>query len=83
MDLILLGISHKSAPLKIRERYSFSQGKLAEILCKLSQNPGLKGVAILSTCNRMEVYAITEVIEKVKDYLFTFLQVNREEQNYF
>ncbi|MCM8792507.1 MAG: glutamyl-tRNA reductase [Candidatus Omnitrophica bacterium] len=83
MNFILLGINHKSASLMIREKYSFSPGKLSEILLELSQKPVFKGVIILSTCNRLEIYAITDSVEKVREYLFFLLRIDRGEQNYF
>lgn len=57
MGLVLAGINHKTASLKIRERISFTRKKLKELLVELKQADGMLGAAILSTCNRTEVYA--------------------------
>ena len=57
MGLVLAGINHKTASLKIRERISFTRKRLKELLVELKQGDGMLGAAILSTCNRTEVYA--------------------------
>lgn len=57
MSLVLVGISHKTAPIKIRERFSFTKEKLKETLIKLKKTDFIDGIIILSTCNRMEIYA--------------------------
>ena len=51
MHIILIGISHKTAPVAVRERFTFSHDELADAL------PRFGGAAVLlSTCNRTEVY---------------------------
>ncbi|MFH1957999.1 MAG: glutamyl-tRNA reductase [bacterium] len=59
MNFILLGISHKTAPVKVRERYSFSKKRLSETLIRLSRNKMIDEVVLLCTCNRTEIYANT------------------------
>jgi len=51
-----LGISHQTAPIAIRERLAFSAEQLPEALLGLSAVPSVEGCAILSTCNRTELY---------------------------
>jgi glutamyl-tRNA reductase len=50
------GISYKSAPLEIREKYSFTEEESLQFLRQLKIDPELKGVVVLSTCNRIEIY---------------------------
>ena len=57
MSLVLVGISHKTAPIKVREKFSFTKEKLKETLIKLKKADFINGIIILSTCNRMEIYA--------------------------
>jgi glutamyl-tRNA reductase len=54
MHITLAGISHKTAPVAVRERFAFSPEELATGLPRLGDAFG--GVAVLSTCNRTEVY---------------------------
>ena len=57
MNLALIGISHKTASIKVREKFSFTKGRLKESLIKLKNIDLVRGVILLSTCNRMEIYA--------------------------
>lgn len=55
--LILVGTNHKRSPLKIREKLAFSKKGLDEALGVISSSCGVKAGVILSTCNRVELYA--------------------------
>ncbi len=54
--LTLLGINHQTAPIDVRERVNFLPDQVGEALASLSALPGCAGVALLSTCNRTELY---------------------------
>ncbi len=56
MQLFTLGMNHQTAPLAIRERVVFSAERLRAALAELTQNEPVKEAAILSTCNRTELY---------------------------
>lgn len=56
MSLITLGINHKTAPVELRERIAFAPDKMADALKKLAELNPVQEVAILSTCNRTELY---------------------------
>ncbi len=72
MAIILVGLNHKTAPVEIRERFAISENELGEALYRLKSNPILEEGAILSTCNRVEVYAVVkesgEGFEAVKTF---------------
>ncbi len=57
MTLLAFGINHNTAPVALRERLAFAPEKLAEALQQAVVSAGLAEVAILSTCNRTEIYA--------------------------
>jgi glutamyl-tRNA reductase len=59
MSLITLGINHKTAPLKLRERLAFTPQTLPEALLSLKKLPHIREASILSTCNRTELYCVT------------------------
>ncbi|MBV0932558.1 glutamyl-tRNA reductase [Marinobacterium weihaiense] len=61
MALLALGINHKTAPVEVRERVAFAPEKLAEALHEARLKAELSEVAILSTCNRTELYCSTEL----------------------
>ena len=56
MPLIALGINHRTAPVDIRERVAFPPERLSEALRELTHLPQVHEAAILSTCNRTEIY---------------------------
>jgi len=57
MHVELVGLSHKTAPVEVRERVSFSRSNLRESLPLLTQLDGVAEGMIISTCNRTEIYA--------------------------
>ncbi|MFH0964167.1 MAG: glutamyl-tRNA reductase [Planctomycetota bacterium] len=60
MRLLLIGCSHKSASLDTRERFAFRDEETPEALRELLLGRGMREAVILSTCNRVEVYAVAE-----------------------
>ncbi len=58
MHVFLLGLSHKTAPVEVRERLSISPTQLPRALRALRESGGAHEAAILSTCNRTEIYAV-------------------------
>ena len=60
MPLIILGLSHKTAPLQVREKVVFDEGDLPKALTGLAEYPGISEAMILSTCNRTEIYCYAD-----------------------
>ncbi|NTV69076.1 MAG: glutamyl-tRNA reductase [Azonexaceae bacterium] len=77
--IFTLGINHHSAPLAIRERVAFGADKLGHALGDLTRERPVREVAILSTCNRTEIYCSAESPEVVIDWLAHYHQVERAE----
>ncbi|MCL2882422.1 MAG: glutamyl-tRNA reductase [Coriobacteriia bacterium] len=59
MHLALVGLSHKTAPVDIREKVTFPADTLADALTGLAAEEGILESLIVSTCNRTEFYAVT------------------------
>ncbi len=57
-QIITVGTSHHIAPLDFREKLSFSESQLTEALQLLTEQPDVREATILSTCNRVEIYAV-------------------------
>jgi glutamyl-tRNA reductase len=57
MPLATLGLSHKSAPVEVRERVVFDEARLPGAIRELLALPGVQEAAVISTCNRTEIYA--------------------------
>ncbi len=55
--IVVVGLSHKTAPVDVREKFATSADVLPAVLARLASRPELKEVVFLSTCNRVEVFA--------------------------
>src|SRR3989304_6145362 len=82
MNLVIVGLNHRTAPIEIREKLSFPSDAIGEPLNMLLGNYGLNEAVILSTCNRVEVLAITGDMEKgcwqIKRFLSDFHKIPLE-----
>lgn len=56
MSLLAVGLSHKTAPLALRERVELTDQRAAELLASLVARPDIREAVALSTCNRTELY---------------------------
>jgi glutamyl-tRNA reductase len=59
MNIAVVGLSHKTAPVEIREKLSIPDPQIEEAIAKLTSYPHIEEVGVLSTCNRLELYAVT------------------------
>jgi glutamyl-tRNA reductase len=73
MHLFLLGVSHKTAPVELRERLDFSSRDLGAAVEALAARSGAAESVVLSTCNRSEMYVAAEDIPRANDELMAFL----------
>ena len=73
MTLLALGINHKTAPVSLRERVTFSPETLDQALSSLLQQPLVQGGVVLSTCNRTELYLSVEQQENLQEQLVKWL----------
>lgn len=58
MNLMVIGMSHRTAPVEIREKLSFRSKQIVEVNRLLKESASLDENLILSTCNRVEIYAV-------------------------
>ena len=79
---VVLGISHKTAPIEIRELFSFSRESLELGVRQLNSKAHIEECVIISTCNRVEIYAVSENIElcleTIKEFLSEFHDIPKE-----
>lgn len=73
MQVLLLGVSHHTATIDLRERLAFPADRLAEAVGMLAQRPGVGEVVLLSTCNRSEIYTTCQDPAQARDSLARFL----------
>ncbi len=69
MSLLVIGINHKSAPLALRERVTFAPERMESALADALASAGIDEAAILSTCNRTEIFAAAEPTEEAQHRL--------------
>ena len=60
MNFCLVGLSHKTAPVEVREQLAFPEDHLADVLRAAVALPGVSEAFIVSTCNRVEILARAE-----------------------
>lgn len=70
--IVLLGVSHHTAPVELRERVDFTTRGLDEALRALMRRPAVGEAVVLSTCNRAELYAVGDDAEALRQDLAQF-----------
>ncbi len=73
MHILVSGLSHKTAPVEVREALTFPEHTLGEALTSLTSYPHTNEAIILSTCNRTEVYTVASDIEGGQGDIAKFL----------
>ncbi len=73
MHLFLLGVSHKTAPVDVRERLDFSSRDLGAAVEALATRPSAAESVVLSTCNRSEIYVASENPDRAREDVVAFL----------
>ena len=80
MHIVVVGLSHRTAPVEVREKLSIPDQSISESLKTLSINSDILEVSILSTCNRLEIYALVKEINigisTIKEFLTDYSSVN-------
>lgn len=80
MDLVVIGINHKTAPVEIREKFAFSPKQTVNVNRLLKEGVFLAENLILSTCNRVEIYAVADhnkdYVNDIKTFLSKFHNLN-------
>ena len=80
VNLILVGVNHKTTPVEIREKLAFTKGKIEQSVDHLFNFPDIIEHTILSTCNRVEIYARANsqdsAIKSIKQFICDFHQLS-------
>lgn len=73
MNIAVVGLSHKTAPVEVREKLSIPEPQVESAIAHLLTYPHIEEVAILSTCNRLEIYIVAretqQGIQEVAQFL--------------
>ena len=80
MEILVVGLSHKTAPIELRERLYVAEADLPKPLEMLGESTDLVERMLVATCNRVEVYAaadgaVQKAVEGITDCLATYRNV--------
>lgn len=73
MHILAVGLNHRTAPVDIREKFAFEASTLQEALTHLRHTKSIFEDVIVSTCNRTEVYVVSDQLHTGRHYTKTFL----------
>ncbi len=73
MNIAVIGLSHKTAPVQIREKLSIPTAQTGDAIAHLTHCPHIDEVSILSTCNRLEIHIVTTATEQGIGEVIQFL----------
>ena len=83
MKVLVIGVNHKTANVEVREKLAFNGPKLEDGVYGLRKIPEVREAAVLSTCNRVELYLCVnksaEAGDKIKDFLAVFHGLPRQD----
>jgi len=83
MEICILGISHQTTPVEIRERLAFSKQQLSDALKGMRALPSVNECLIISTCNRTEVLAIVKEggtgSEEIHSFILNFHNISEKD----
>lgn len=72
MSLVVIGVSHHTAPVEVRERFAFGPREMVPALREIRERAGVEEAVLVSTCNRTELYAYPvlgpEVVREVEAF---------------
>ncbi|RSK28045.1 glutamyl-tRNA reductase [Bacillus sp. HMF5848] len=73
MQIVMVGLNYKSAPVEIREKFSFDGSELTDAMTQLKNSKSILENVIISTCNRTEIYAVVDQLHTGRYYIKHFL----------
>src|SRR3954471_19774497 len=73
MHILVIGVNYKTAPVEIRERFTFNQSDLVDAMKQLNAKKSILENVIISTCNRTEIYAVVDQLHTGRYYVKEFL----------
>ena len=77
MHILVSGVRHRTAPIEVREKFALLEEEVAAALKILRSCTGVEECAILTTCNRTEIYAVVTDTELGLQSVKQFYKINR------
>jgi glutamyl-tRNA reductase len=78
MNLIVIGLNHRSAPVEVREQLAFARTSLGQSHTRLLAASPVHETVILSTCNRVEIYALADNLQDASRAVREFLHSHHQ-----
>lgn len=86
MAFLVIGLSHNTAPVEVRECFSLTRERVRDALLHLDNYEVLTEAVILSTCNRCELYAVSDEVEEglseMKEFIFDLTGADETAEEY-
>ncbi len=83
MHIVVVGLSHRTAPVEVREKLSIPDSSIQDSLISLKNASEILEVSILSTCNRLEIYTLVKDVNiglsSIKDFLANYSKIKLDE----
>lgn len=76
MNIAVVGLTHKTAPVEVREKLSIPEPDYKGAIAQLAACPNVEEVAVLSTCNRLEIYLVLSDVEAGVREIMQFLSIH-------
>jgi glutamyl-tRNA reductase len=83
MDLMVVGINHNRAPREIRSLFAPGQAKSKALVESIRSQASAKGVVVLSTCGRFEIYADGADLRSIKDVVFNSSSLKEHSSHFY
>ena len=74
MHVLAVGLNYRTAPVEIREKFTFSEQEMPRALAELRQIKGVLEVVLLATCNRTEFYVVLDRLPMCVHYIYSFME---------
>ncbi len=74
MHIIVVGLNYRTAPVEVRERFTFAERDLPIALKQLKQTKSIMECVIVATCNRTELYAVVDRPHLCGHYIRSFME---------
>jgi glutamyl-tRNA reductase len=83
MHIVVLGLNYRTAPVEIREKFTFLEEQVPQAIAELKETKSVLECVIVATCNRTELYAVVDKVERCGHYMRQFMErwfgVSREQ----
>ncbi|XEC93205.1 glutamyl-tRNA reductase [Paenibacillus tarimensis] len=74
MHIVVVGLNHRTAPVEVRERFTFTERDLPQAIQQLKRTTSILECVIVATCNRTELYAVVDRHHLCGHYIRSFME---------